>query len=49
MPVFSEYLYTFFEEKNRRNGQDKGKAQAAIPSRFKWQGLEMMGRSFFSY
>lgn len=43
MPVFFEYLYTFSEEKNGRNGQNKGKAQAAIPSCFKGKGLEMMG------
>lgn len=29
MPVFLEYLYTFFEERNSRNGQDRGKAHTA--------------------
>lgn len=46
MPVFFEYLYTFSEEKNSRNDQAKGKAQAAIPSCFKGKALGMTEGSF---
>lgn len=38
MPVFLEYLSTFFEERNSRNGQDREKAQAATPGGFQRKG-----------
>lgn len=36
MPVFFEYLYAFFKEKNSRNGQDRGKQTPAASEGKEW-------------
>lgn len=46
MSVFSEYLYTFFKEKNSQEMVKKWGNPDSIPSCFTGQSWEMMGVCF---